>query len=55
VVGIGDKSPEFPNKATMKLNVLDLKSKDINGNFIVKTKDDSFLIQGKYSQLTLKQ
>ena len=55
VYDVGDKSPEFQNKLAIKLNVLDLKSKDINGNFIVKTKDDSFLIQGKYSQLTLKK
>ena len=52
---IGDKSSLFPEKASMKFNLLDLKSKDINGNFVIKTKNDSIIIQGKYSQLSIKK
>ncbi|MEO9571586.1 MAG: hypothetical protein ABJH82_08475 [Polaribacter sp.] len=52
---IGNKSSHLLNKASMKFNLLDISSKDINGNFIIKTKDESLLIQGKYSQLTLKK
>ena len=52
---IGDKSPKFPNKASMKFNIFDIKEEDLNGNFIVKTKDESLLIKGKYSQLKIKK
>ena len=55
VYNIGDKSPLFPEKSSIKSNISDLKSKDINGNFTIKTKDNNFLIQGKYSQLTIKE
>jgi hypothetical protein len=55
VYDIGVKSPKLSDKASIKFNVLDVKLKDINGNFTVKTKDDSFLIQGKYSQLSIKK
>ncbi len=40
---------------SMKLNVLHDKSKKINGNFIIKTKDTTFYINGKYSQVTVNQ
>lgn len=52
---IGDKSRQFPNKASMSFNIFDATSKDINGNFRIKTKDNSFFIQGKYSQLSIKK
>ena len=55
VYNIGDKSPLFPEKSSIKSNISELKSKDINGNFTIKTKDNNFLIQGKYSQLTIKE
>ncbi|MDP5092505.1 MAG: hypothetical protein NWQ17_04310 [Polaribacter sp.] len=40
---------------SMKLNVLRDKSKNINGNFTIKTKDSTFFINGKYSQVTVNQ
>lgn len=52
---IGGKSSLFPNKASIKLNMSDLKKKNINGNFTIKTKDNSFIIKGKYSQLSIKE
>lgn len=55
VYNVGDKSPDFVNKASAKFNLLNMKTKDLNGNFSIKTKDNSFLIQGKYSQLTIKK
>ncbi|WP_298764150.1 hypothetical protein [uncultured Polaribacter sp.] len=52
---IGNKSSLYPNKASMKFNLLDANAKDINGNFIIKTNDESVLIQGKYSQIKIKK
>ena len=48
----------MPNSSvnpSMKLNVLHDKSKKINGNFIIKTKDTTFFVNGKYSQITVNQ
>jgi len=39
----------------MKLNVLRDKSKNINGNFTIKTKDSTFFINGKCSQVIINQ
>lgn len=39
----------------MKLNILHDKSKKINGNFIIKTKDIPFFINGKCSQVIINQ
>lgn len=43
------------NNPSMKLNILNEKSKKINGNFTIQTKDSSFIINGKYSQITVNQ
>ena len=55
IYNIGEKSPLFPNKAALKFNILDAKTKDLNGNFVIKTKDNTLIIQGKYSQLNIKE
>ena len=55
VYAIGNISSLFSEKSAMKFTLLDSKSKDMNGNFVVKTKDDTFRIQGKYSQLTMNK
>tara|TARA_R110000787_G_scaffold209078_1_gene319141 strand:- start:2940 stop:4379 length:1440 start_codon:yes stop_codon:yes gene_type:complete len=52
---IEKKSPLYPNKAAMKFNLVDSNKKDINGNFIIKTNDETFIIKGKYSQLIISQ
>ncbi|MCL7754248.1 hypothetical protein [Polaribacter sp. Z022] len=55
IINIGDKSPLFPNKAALKFDILNPNKKDINGNYIIKTKDGTFIIEGKYSQISLKE
>ncbi|MGB0879152.1 MAG: hypothetical protein ACPGTO_01145 [Polaribacter sp.] len=55
VYAIGNKPSLFSDTPSVKFNGLNSKSKDMNGNFIVKTKDNTLHIQGKYSQLTVKK
>lgn len=50
---IGEKSPLYPKKAALKYNLDKLKKKDINGNFVIKTKDQKIVIKGNYSQITI--
>jgi len=47
--------PNSTVNPSMKLNILHDKSKNINGNFTIKTKDTTFYINGKYSQITVNQ
>jgi hypothetical protein len=47
--------PNSTVNPSMKLNILHDKSKNINGNFTIKTKDIPFFINGKYSQITVNQ
>ncbi len=55
IINIDEKSPLFPNKASLKFDILNPNKKDINGNYIIKTKDGTFIIEGKYSQISLKE
>ncbi len=52
---VGDKSPLYKNDPAITLSLLDLKKKDINGNFTINTEDKRFLVRGKYSQLAIKE
>ena len=55
IINIDKKSPLYPNKASLKFNVLKPNMKDINGDFIIKTKDKTFVVEGKYSQISIKE
>lgn len=45
----------YKSNPAIKLNVSNQKSKEIKGNFTIKTKDSTFFVNGKYSQITLNQ
>lgn len=52
---VGDKSPLYNNDPAITLSLLDLKKKNINGNFTINTADKRFSVSGKYSQLAIKE
>ena len=52
---IGDKSQKSLNKPSISFNLDQSKTKDINGNFFIMTKNKSFLIEGKYSHIVIKE
>jgi hypothetical protein len=54
VFNSSDSSSFFPTTSPSKFKVMDLNSKNLDGNFIIKNKEDSFFIQGKYSHIELK-
>ena len=54
IYNIGDKSPSYINKASLKSTLNNLL-KEVNGNFTIVSEDKNVQIVGKYSQLSLKK
>lgn len=52
---VGNKSSNYPDKAALKIVYGKEKSKEINGNFMINSEGNQFLIRGKYSQISIKK
>ena len=52
---IAEKSPWYPNKASMKIVLGNNKTQEVNGNFIIANGNKGFAIKGKHSQLLVKK
>ena len=52
---IDGKSPQFPNKPSMKVNLKKPNTKSINGSFVIASNDKNLVIKGKYTQLSIKK
>ena len=52
---IVEKSPWYPNKASMKIVLGNNKTQEVNGNFIIANGNKGFTIKGKHSQLLIKK
>lgn len=45
----------FTYNSAKKMNLLKENTKDLNGNFTIKTTNNAFIVNGKYSQITINQ